>query len=686
MAKLYPPLQTIIQLRQRPTEGELFLIQELVNTCDDATEIYFQPFFNGERPDIVLMKKGHGLTVIEVKDWHLENYKIDKKNKWYVKNNSALIKSPFAQVFSYKSNFFNLHVNGLLEQKIANPDFYKTINAFVYFHNESKQSISAFYEEVLQGYREEILENTQLFKAGNKTHKQHEATYESLKYWKDKIERDVDRHSVRRDSLRKLCLPRNSDKRLFSDDVYRSFLRYLQPPFHTLTEGEEIVYNEKQQTLVNSRPEFLKIKGVAGSGKTTVLAKRAVNAHKRHGDRVLILTFNLTLRMYVKDMISAVREDFSWGVFDIINYHKFMGLALNTAGIQIHVPDALRNNSVARNEFLEEHYYSNLKILDGHSVECKYKTILIDEIQDYNPEWIRIIRKYFLEQDGEMVLFGDEKQNIYKREVADDKSSRTPRAFSSWVVLKDPVRYKINSPIVKLAKEFQDTFFDGKYQNDSTNPIQASLVGVDLSQYVEMKEFDAQFIASKILNIAKLNVISPNDIVLLSSEIEPLQEIDYLIRTAYNERTIASFEPKEFHSKKRSEEEVRLIRNSKKYGFNLNSGVVKIATVHSFKGYESPTVFLIVNDSDSAELVYVGLTRAKFNLVVFCASSCKYSFFFKSRLSPSDASSDLITGIKNELGTGEEMSQGLSLDDVQDIISCMRKRIAADYADTRLLE
>ena len=63
-----------------------------------------------------------------------------------------------------------------------------------------------------------------------------------------------------------------------------------------------------------------------------------------------------------------------------------------------------------------------------------------------------------------------------------------------------------------------------------------------------------------------------------------------------------------------------------------------MSTIHSFKGYESPTVFLIVDDRDSAELIYVGVTRAKINLVVLVQKGSKYERFFSERLDTVDIS------------------------------------------------
>ena len=118
MAQIFPSFENIQRLKVPPTEGELFLLNYLVDKFDENVEVYFQPFLNGDRPDIILMKKDSGVVVIEVKDWDLSCYKVDKDNVWHLKSNSKKIKSPFQQVFGYKNNLFNLHINGLLEKKI----------------------------------------------------------------------------------------------------------------------------------------------------------------------------------------------------------------------------------------------------------------------------------------------------------------------------------------------------------------------------------------------------------------------------------------------------------------------------------------------------------------------------------------------------------------------------------------
>lgn len=62
------------------------------------------------------------------------------------------------------------------------------------------------------------------------------------------------------------------------------------------------------------------------------------------------------------------------------------------------------------------------------------------------------------------------------------------------------------------------------------------------------------------------------------------------------------------------------IRKNKKINFWMNCGMLKISTIHSFKGWESRAVFLIVENevtqTEFDELLYTGITRAKENLIV----------------------------------------------------------------------
>tara|TARA_B110000238_G_C15955096_1_gene364918 strand:- start:113 stop:799 length:687 start_codon:yes stop_codon:yes gene_type:complete len=73
---------------------------------------------------------------------------------------------------------------------------------------------------------------------------------------------------------------------------------------------------------------------------------------------------------------------------------------------------------------------------------------------------------------------------------------------------------------------------------------------------------------------------------------------------------------------KRQTSNLNMIRNNKKIHFHMNSGTVKISTVHSFKGWESETLFLILEKKFTKmqmtfdEILYTGITRSRANLVI----------------------------------------------------------------------
>lgn len=118
MAIFIPSIEKIKKFKVPPTDGELSLLTFLERTLDDSFEVYFNPYLNGDRPDILIMRKGYGVMVIEVKDWNLDNFTLDDRKKWIYAPNGAVVKSPIDQVLKYKHNLFDLHVPDLLQLKI----------------------------------------------------------------------------------------------------------------------------------------------------------------------------------------------------------------------------------------------------------------------------------------------------------------------------------------------------------------------------------------------------------------------------------------------------------------------------------------------------------------------------------------------------------------------------------------
>ena len=168
------------------------------------------------------------------------------------------------------------------------------------------------------------------------------------------------------------------DNRYFTDNLCKNVLELITSKgWHSYKEGNEsITPTKRQRELAQSKSVDQKIKGVAGSGKTQVLAWRAVNAQVRTGGRVLVLTFNLTLVNYIKYRMSQVAADFNWSQFDITNYHQFFKSQANNHNLKPYIDD-----------WDDENFFERYK-----NRTMRYDTILFDEAQDYRYAWYLVIK------------------------------------------------------------------------------------------------------------------------------------------------------------------------------------------------------------------------------------------------------------------------------------------------------
>lgn len=620
MALLYPSYEVIDRQKVKHTPGEKKLLDFLVQNLDDSYELFYQPFLNGDQPDFVLMKENAGVVIIEVKDWNLDRYELNPKNDWILKKDKTPIQSPLWQVQRYKENLFTLHSDLLFEKRIRNKNALKVVNCLVYFHNAPETAVKEFLysgEHQSASYKN-FLNYLGLW------------GYDSLNQLAlDKV-------------IRKFRLHRTS--KIFDKELYLSCKRFFNPPYHQLEEGIIIRYTKAQQELIRSeiRP-YRKIKGAAGCGKTLVLAKRAVNAHKRTGGRVLILTYNLSLKNYIQDRISDVREGFYWDNFYIINYHQFFKTEANNHNLKIQGYD----------DWQDTQFFSSVR-----RELKKYDAILIDEIQDYHQSWLDIITENFMHENTEFVVFGDEKQNIYERELDSNNEIIVRKISGVWNKSMNK-SHRFGNDIGKIALNFQQYFFHQKYAADDLSFLsQIDFEERIIAQYM-INEASSVDCFSKIYEIIKENGIHSSDVAILGSSVSKLRDIDYLIRTQKREKTTITFEDREVYetikNKRieflkragesentidlRAEKEIytalEKIRRGRKNHFYMKTGTVKISTIHSFKGWEINTLFLIIDDEDSktnAELIYTGLTRARKNLIILNGGNTMYQYFFESQM------------------------------------------------------
>lgn len=641
MAILYPPIEIIRKRKPEATPGEKALLSFLLNNYNDEYEIFFQPFLNGDLPDIVLIHKGGGVMIFEVKDWNLSNYHVNEKGNWIVNcNNSVYKNNPLNQVLKYKKNLYDLHIDSLLSLHLKDYKYWYVVKCAVYFHCHTTEYAQKFCEG------ENPSNKYKIFFQKNFTIIGHDSLNKEIM---DSI-------------LKKQWISKKSH--YFTEDLYNNFVRILRPSFHTIEEGLGYKLTEEQETLVKSEEGARKrIKGVAGSGKTLVLAERAVNAYERTHNYVLILTYNITLRNYIHDKISAVRKEFPWEFFHISNYHDFINNNMNNVGLDFEFLKDEEGNSIYMSseeysKLAEKYVYSNINLFENYNNELpKYETILMDETQDYQENWVRIIMKYFASENAEIVAFADEKQNIYSRKLDNEKMPKIPVQTGAWD-RKLNKSHRLSKKIALLVTDFQKRFFQDKYIVEQKIESNAMMSLFD-EPYIEyhyypreenMKEDNA--IATYIYQQIKEHRFHSNDVTILSSRIRMLRKLDYMLRIKSKEKTNIMFETREEFMKLcpnaitgfENNADILKIRKNRKANFWMNRGTIKLSTIHSFKGWESPTLFLVIEDnlkaidnlSDNSpcifsdELVYAGITRCQNYLFIINVGNHLYHEYFST--------------------------------------------------------
>ena len=425
----------------------------------------------------------------------------------------------------------------------------------------------------------------------------------------------------------------------FDDVIRRKLAKIISPSWHSYQEGRiDMQPIGAQRRLAESSMTQQKISGVAGSGKTQVLAFRAVNALKRTGGDVLVLTYNITLANYLKYRLSEIREDFSWEKIDVYPYHQFF--RIRAAECQLHV---------------EFGSYQDETFFDNSRNHKKYSAVFVDEVQDYTTEWLRIIMQNFLlEPNGELVVFGDPKQNVYQRPLDTNGDIRLGVIGGQWNRQLTTCRRFTNPRLANLATAFQAQFMANlPTDNIATENAMPNTLNFQILTYIDLRQNSSiDAIISNIINIITNDNNEARDFVVLASSTKLLRNIDILYRQRTNEQTEITFISSESLERLKQIHQVtderlanwkfnrdfEALERTRKQLFTTDKRCLKISTIQSFKGWESPSVIVIL-ESDfalhntsfrpmSPQTIYTAITRARESMYIINIGNDSYHNFF----------------------------------------------------------
>lgn len=570
---------------------------------EKSYDIFLRPSIGSDNVDIVLANISRGIVLLNV----CEDIK--------------LLKEEYLRLETVKSNIFDSIIKTIKFDAVINKSVFNCVKIGLYVPEISDEKLTEAVNEVNAQMNEEAKEI-------NKHHK--EKNY--FEYF-----------TFITDAENSVTALDHISSRSFRYDYYDEFVKAIVGKWHSYKDGDETFkLNKTQEKIVRDERKRIRYKGVAGCGKTQIVANRAVEQHLRTGEKVLIVTFNISLIQYIRMRIAQVPADFSMNMFEIVSYHQFFKSKANLC----------MSKNLSLSDWDDKQFFKPYA-----DKTQRYKTIIIDEVQDFKEAWLYSIITYFLDENGSVSVFGDGEQNVFGREM-DEETKMPPMKgmgyLGRWPEISERVSMRIQNPqIATVASRFAHDFV-----SDELPPIflQENMFDNYFIKYGNVgictsPETLAKYIKG-IINKYKLNT---RDVVVMAESINILRELAYHYGTMTKEKVMINFETKQQYDDIRKntspmyiKKDLDGIRRAAKTHFTTYCNEIKMSTIQSFKGWESASVILFLqplndnyNDSNTfgiverenmPALIYTALTRAKCNLFIINLGNEKYDTFFKNKI------------------------------------------------------
>lgn len=551
MATLVPSWSEIDRLPTPLTEGERHLVALLERELSAEWEVYVQPYLNGTRPDVVALHPTRGAIILEVKDWNLALYAWKRgEPHWRVegRQGSARIQNPFRKVEHYRENILRFLVpqagQALREQGWR---ALSSVRVGVYFHGASTAQVRRLtagrvHDAVLQLGRDALVPG-------------------ATTGW----------------------TPRGAG--LLPAEFAAELRVWLHPPLHALEQASPVRLSREQERLARPKRGFHRVRGVAGSGKSLVLAERAARAALM-GRRVLVVSFNITLWHLLRD---GVRRAGGGAALGNVVFNHLHGLARDLA-VEAGITWSECGTDVAR-----------VLSVSARKLGVRFDAVLVDEAQDYKDAWGEALLG-LVREGGEFVAVVDELQNVYARPQA----WLTDARFSAWAVLRES--YRLHEDVILTANAFARAFLPEV--GLMAEPRQGMLrLGNPEYAWQDMESVDAALDAAvgRVRELARAGV-HPSDVaVLLPDHATGLAFVARMEALGVRVNHVFTTDPDD---------------KRQKYAFWMGDSRLKACTVHSFKGWEAQHVVAVLATGEReggrqvAMQAYTAITRARASLTV----------------------------------------------------------------------
>lgn len=615
-------------IRTTATAGERLLFKTLRDYLPDDYIVYYEPEIQGLRPDFVIIGPDLGLIVLEVKDYTINTLYQLNKDEWTIRDTSGelhKVKSPIKQARDYvfkivdalKKDKSLIQTEGKYQFNLKFPYGYGAVFTRLNQQQFVKNNLFSLIEPEASLTRDQIDPDHEDF---------------SEEVFVEKL-------------INMFKVPFRLREPLTYEEI-NTIRYYLFPEVRIGAEFQETVPYQDQlllslhdiKTMDLHQENLAKqigdknrlIRGVAGSGKTLILASRAKMLAKDHPDwKILILCYNISLSQNIAQIVQAMSSEPE----NLFDFH----FGENGLETDVSIPENIhvRNfhqwlkNDLKTNENRLDTY---IELLDkGEAISPKYDAILIDEGQDFEPNWLQLVSHCLNEETQSLLLVEDRAQTIYSRKRSYVQDTGLDFRGRSKIL---NINYRNTSQIVELAWDFfqSHSALKNKVVQGETDGVEiisprstkrkgpkAALMKVDSFQK-EMK-----IIARQIKQLHEIKKIPYSEILIL-----------YRVKRTHREDIIGSI--------KRALEKESLPfswvteNEASKRNFNRDEETVKISTIDSSKGLDFQAVFIVKADTmpfpleqdkeREVSLMYIAMTRAKEYLCISYSGESEFTEYF----------------------------------------------------------
>ncbi|RHW41948.1 nuclease [Neobacillus notoginsengisoli] len=631
-------------IRSSATAGERLLFRTLKTYLPDDYIVYFEPEIHGRRPDFVIIGPDLGLLVLEVKDYTKNTLFQLNHEEWHILTTSgdqAVIKSPIKQA---RDNVFKvvdvlkkdknlIQTEGKYQFNLKFPYGYGVVFTRLYAKDFVQEGLYTVIEPELCLNRDEIDPDKEGF---------------SEEVLMEKI-------------LNMFIVPFRLKEPLSFEDI--NAIRYhLFPEVRISAEFKPPVPYQDQlllslhdiKTMDLHQENLAKqlgdknrlIRGVAGSGKTIILASRAKMLSKQNPDwKILILCYNISLANSIQQMINHMLNE-PEDLFDF-----------NFAGGNVDQPVMNRNIKVRNFHAWLKH---DLKIRESQipvvlekikkkeAILPTYDAIMIDEGQDFEANWLSLVSSLLDEKTQSLLLVEDRAQDIYKRKRSYLQDTGLSFQGRSKIL---SINYRNTQQIVKFAWDFyrKHSMLKNKVVN---RDLEGEIIAPQSTKrkgpvpgIIRAKNFfdEMKLVARLMKKLHEDRKVPYHEMLVLYrvKRTSKMPIIDIIQRTL-KEAGLPSYWITENEKTKRS--------------FEKEDCRIKISTIDSSKGLDFRAVFIVNTDSmpfpleedkeREVSLLYIGMTRAKEFLCLSYSGQSEFTQYLEDVLAERNREKDGVKKVR----------------------------------------